>query len=66
MAPTGETAPRWSIGMRGCPGQQPGYELEVFNAVGDTVAVVGVSESQVEAPRNEERLCVRDTATVAG
>jgi hypothetical protein len=44
------------------PGQEPGYELEVFNAVGDTVAVVGVSESQVEAPSQQERLCVRHAA----
>jgi hypothetical protein len=30
--------------------------------VGDTVAVVGVSESQVEAPSQQERLCVRHAA----
>ena len=49
----------------GRPGQEPGYELEVFNAVGDTVAVVTVRESQIEAPRQEERLCVRHTAALA-
>lgn len=49
----------------GHPGQEPGYELEVFNAVGDTVAVVTVRESQIEAPRQEERLCVRHTAALA-
>ena len=49
----------------GSPGQEPGYELEVFNAVGDTVAVVTVRESQIEAPRQEERLCVRHTAALA-
>jgi hypothetical protein len=47
------------------PGQEPGYELEVFNAVGDTVAVVTVRESQIEAPRQDERLCVRHTAALA-
>ncbi len=50
----------------GAPGQEPGYELEVFNAVGDTVAVLSVRESQVEAPRQDERLCVRQTAGTAG
>jgi hypothetical protein len=30
--------------------------------VGDTVAVVSVSESQVEAPSQQERLCVRHAA----
>jgi hypothetical protein len=49
----------------GSPGQEPGYELEVFNAVGDTVAVVTVRESQIEAPRQEERLCVRQVALAA-
>lgn len=47
------------------PGQETGYELEVFNAVGDTVAVVSVRESQIEAPREEERLCVRHTTALA-
>lgn len=51
---------------QGAPSQEPGYELEVFNAVGDTVAVVSVRESQVEAPRRDERLCVRHSGVVAG
>jgi hypothetical protein len=49
----------------GAPGQEPGYQLEVFNALGQTVAVVTVRESQIEAPRQEERLCVRHTAALA-
>ena len=49
----------------GASGQEPGYELEVFNAVGQTVAVVSVRESQIEAPRQEARLCVRHTAALA-
>jgi hypothetical protein len=40
-------------------GQEPGYELEVFNAVGDTVAVTTVRESQIEALRSDEVLSVR-------
>lgn len=49
----------------GRPGQEPGYELEVFNAVGDTVAVVTVRESQVELLRKDEMLCVRPRERVA-
>ncbi len=50
----------------GRPGQEPGYELEVFNAVGDTVAVVTVRESQVESLRTDEILTVRQReATLA-
>ena len=33
---------------RGRAGQEPGYSLEVFNALGDTIAVVTVRESQIE------------------
>jgi hypothetical protein len=43
----------------GSPGQEPGYELEVFNAVGDTFAVVTVRESQIESLRKDELLSVR-------
>ena len=31
----------------GRPGQEPGYSLRVFNAVGETVDVVTVRESQM-------------------
>jgi hypothetical protein len=40
-------------------GQEPGYSLEVFNAVGETVAVVTVRESQIEALAHNEVLQVR-------
>lgn len=50
----------------GAPRQEAGYELEVFNAVGETVALVSVRESQVEAPRQDERLCVRQAVGVVG
>jgi hypothetical protein len=33
---------------QGRPGQEPGYSLEVFNAVGDTVDVITLRESQIE------------------
>jgi hypothetical protein len=49
----------------GVPGQEPGYTLEVFNALGETVDVVTVRESQVEALRRDELLAVRPLATVA-
>jgi hypothetical protein len=43
----------------GIPGQEPGYSLEVFNAVGDTVAVIALGESQIETLREDEILCAR-------
>ena len=42
----------------GRSGQEPGYELEVFNALGDTF-VVTVRESQIESLRRDELLSVR-------
>jgi hypothetical protein len=49
----------------GRAGQEPGYELEVFNAIGETIAVVTVSESQIEPLRKDEMLCVRRLATAS-
>ena len=46
----------------GGPGQEGGYSLEVFNAVGDTVAVVTVGESQIEPLTADEMLTVRPLA----
>lgn len=46
-------------------GQEPGYELEVFNAVGDTIAVVTVRESQIAALRSNEILNVRQRESAA-
>jgi hypothetical protein len=40
-------------------GQEDGYSLEVFNAIGDTVAVVTVRESQIEPLTADELLSVR-------
>jgi hypothetical protein len=49
----------------GRPGQEPGYTLEVFNAVGETVDVVTVRESQIEPLTADELLTVRPLATSA-
>ena len=39
-----------------------GYSAEVFNALGDTLAVVTVPESALEALREDEVLCARTLA----
>jgi len=49
----------------GRPGQEPGYSLEVFNAVGETVDVVTVRESQIEPLTADELLTVRPLAATA-
>jgi hypothetical protein len=49
----------------GRPDQEPGYSLEVFNAVGDTVAVITVRESQIESLTSSELLHVRQLAETA-
>lgn len=49
----------------GRAGQEPGYELEVFNAVGGTIAVVTVRESQIKALNNNEILSVRRLVNAA-
>ena len=40
-------------------GGEEGYVLEVFNALGESIAVVAVRESEVEALRSDEVLAVR-------
>jgi hypothetical protein len=49
----------------GRPGQEDGYSLEVFNAVGDTIAVITVGESQIEPLTADELLSVRPMAETA-
>jgi hypothetical protein len=49
----------------GRPGQEPGYSLEVFNAVGESVDVVTVRESQIEPLTADELLTIRPLATAA-
>lgn len=46
-------------------GKDCGYELEVFNAVGDTIAVITVAESQIESLRKDEILAVRPRNQIA-
>jgi hypothetical protein len=45
------------------PGGEDGYSLEVFNALGDTVAVVTVPESLIEPLTEDEVFRVRSFAT---
>jgi hypothetical protein len=47
----------------GISGQEPGYSLEVFNAVGDTVAVITLGESEIESLHENEILCARALVT---
>lgn len=49
----------------GAPGQEDGYSLEVFNSVGDTVAVVTVRESQIEPLTPDTVLHVRPLVKAA-
>lgn len=41
------------------PNGENGYSIEVFNALGDTVAVTAVPESALESLRKDEVLSVR-------
>jgi hypothetical protein len=41
------------------PDGTEGYSIEVFNAVGDTIAVTAVPASALEALREDEILCAR-------
>jgi hypothetical protein len=43
----------------GRPRQEPGYTLEVFNALGETIDIVTVRESQIEALTAKSVLHVR-------
>ncbi len=48
----------------GRPGQEDGYSAEVFNALGDSIAVITVPESALEPLREDEVCCVRPLAAV--
>ena len=41
------------------PGGEPGYSVEVFNALGKTIAVLTLPESYLEVLRDDEVLSVR-------
>ena len=45
------------------PVGEDGYSLEVFNAVGDTIAVITVPESYIETLTKDEIFTVRSLAT---
>jgi hypothetical protein len=46
------------------PGGEDGYSIEVFNAVGDTIAVTSVAESALEPLMENEVFSVRKLAPV--
>ena len=41
------------------PDGTEGYSIEVFNALGETIAVTAVPESALESLREDEVLCAR-------
>ncbi len=47
------------------PGEEPGYSLEVFNAIGETIAVIVVNESEIQPLRADEVLSARAFAVAA-
>ena len=46
-------------------GDEPGYSIEVFNAIGETLAVLTLPESKLETLRSDEILSVRVLRTTA-
>lgn len=46
------------------PDEETGYSIEVFNAIGNTIAVIVVAESQIENLFPDEVLHVRQLETV--
>jgi hypothetical protein len=49
----------------GKPGQETGYSLEVFNAVGETITVLVMEESKISPVKKNEILHVRRFDKVA-
>ena len=45
------------------PDIEPGYSVEVFAAIGETLAVLTLPESRLESPRRDEVLSVRSLAS---
>ena len=50
---------------KGGPGQETGYSLEVFNALGETITVLVVGESKILPVHADEILQVRRLENVA-
>jgi hypothetical protein len=46
-------------------GEKPGYSLEVFNAIGETIAVIVVDEFDIQPLRADEVLNARPFAIAA-
>ena len=46
-------------------GQDDGYSLEVFNAIGETIAVIVADESDIQALRSDKVLNARAWAAAA-
>ena len=44
-------------------GKEDGYSLEIFNALGDTITVITLPESQIEPLTKDEVFSVRSRAT---
>jgi hypothetical protein len=47
------------VDFHAAPDGTEGYSIEVFNAVGDAIAVTAVPSSALEALREDEILCAR-------
>lgn len=47
------------------PGGETGYSLEVFNAIGETIAVIVANESEIQPLRADEVLSARAFAVAA-
>lgn len=47
------------VDLHVAPDGTEGYSIEVFNALGDTIAVTSVPASAIEALRQDEVLCAR-------
>jgi hypothetical protein len=50
---------------QGGPAQETGYSLEIFNAVGETIALLVVEESSISPVTRNEILHVRQLSEVA-
>jgi hypothetical protein len=58
-------APPYRQRRRSTPaaGREEGYSLEIFNALGDTIAVITVGVPQIEPLTKDEVFTVRSRAT---
>ena len=59
----GDTTQLANVVVHIAPDGTEGYSIEVFNAVGDTIAVTTVPVSALETLREDEILCARPLKT---